>query len=120
MCYKNRPLQYGLGVVMYAIVETGGKQHRVEVGQRLAVERLGGSVEPGAEVVLENVLLVRDDKHVKVGKPVLEGARVRATALRELRGDKLIIFKKKRRKAFRRTRGHRQHLLEIRIDAIEA
>ncbi len=104
---------------MYAIVESGGKQHRVEVGQRLAVERTGGA-EAGSEVLLENVLLVRDDEKVRVGKPLVEGARVRATLLRELRGDKIIVFKKKKRKGFRRTRGHRQHLVEIRIDAIEA
>lgn len=105
---------------MYAIVETGGKQHRVEVGQRVAIERLGDGVEPGGQVVLERVLLVRDDSHVRVGKPVLEGACVRATLLRELSGDKVIIFKKKKRKGYRKTTGHRQHFVEIRIDAIEA
>ncbi len=104
---------------MYAIVEAGGKQHRVEVGQRLAVERTVHA-EAGSEVLLENVLLVRDDEKVRVGKPTVEGARVRATLLRELRGEKIIIFKKKKRKGFRRTRGHRQDLLEVRIDAIEA
>ena len=105
---------------MYAIVEAGGKQHRVEVGQRLAVERSWPGVQPGAEVTFERVLLVRDDGSVKVGRPIIEGARVRATLLRELRGEKIIIFKKKKRKGFRRTRGHRQQLLEVRIDAIEA
>lgn len=105
---------------MYAIVETGGKQHRVEVGQRLVVERVWADVQPGSEVLLDRVLLVRDEQAVKVGKPIIEGARVRATLVRALRGYKIIIFKKKKRKGFRRTRGHRQDLFEIRIDAIEA
>jgi large subunit ribosomal protein L21 len=105
---------------MYAIVEAGGKQHRVEVGQRLAVERIWADVESGSEVVFDRVLLVRDEQKVRVGKPAVEGAKVRATLLRALRGEKVIIFKKKRRKGFRRTRGHRQDLFEVRIDAIEA
>jgi len=105
---------------MYAIVEAGGKQHRVEVGQRLAVERIWTDVESGSEVVFDRVLLVRDEQKVRVGKPAVEGAKVRATLLRALRGEKIIVFKKKRRKGFRRTRGHRQDLFEVRIDAIEA
>ncbi|MEP0775637.1 MAG: 50S ribosomal protein L21 [Acidobacteriota bacterium] len=105
---------------MYAIVEAGGKQHRVEVGQRLAVERIWSDVAPGSEVVFERVLMVRSDDQVKLGKPVVDGARVRATLMRPLRGDKVIIFKKKRRKGYRRTTGHRQNYFEVRIDAIEA
>jgi large subunit ribosomal protein L21 len=105
---------------MYAIVEAGGKQHRVEVGQRVAVERVWTDLEPGAEVTFEHVLLVRDDDRVKVGKPHLSGATVKGTLLRPLRGEKVIVFKKKKRKGFRRTRGHRQDLFEVRIDAIEA
>lgn len=105
---------------MYAIVEAGGKQHRVEVGQRLAVERIWNDVAPGSEVVFERVLMVRSDDQVRLGKPVVDGARVRATLMRPLRGDKVIIFKKKRRKGYRRTTGHRQNYFEVRIDAIEA
>jgi large subunit ribosomal protein L21 len=105
---------------MYAIVEAGGKQHRVEVGQRVAVERVWPGAQPGSEVVFERVLLVRDDARVRVGKPVVTGATVKGTLLRELRAEKVIIFKKKKRKAYRKTTGHRQDLLEIRIDAIEA
>jgi large subunit ribosomal protein L21 len=105
---------------MYAIVEAGGKQHRVEVGQRIAVERVWPGAEPGSQVVFDRVLLLRDDARVAVGSPTVAGATVKATLVRELRGDKIIIFKKKRRKGFRRTRGHRQDLLEVRIDAIEA
>ncbi len=105
---------------MYAIVEAGGKQHRVEVGQRVAVERVWPGAEPGTEVVFDRVLLVRDDARVAVGTPTVAGATVKGTMVRTLRTDKVIIFKKKRRKGFRRTRGHRQDLLEVRIDAIEA
>lgn len=105
---------------MYAIVEAGGKQHRVEVGQRVAVERVWPGAQPGSEVVFERVLLVRDDARVRVGKPVVGGALVKGTLLRELRAEKVIIFKKKKRKGYRKTTGHRQDLLEIRIDAIEA
>lgn len=105
---------------MYAIVEAGGKQHRVEVGQRVAVERVWSGVDVGGEVVFERVLLVRDENQVKLGKPLVANARVMGTLLRELRGDKIIVFKKKRRKGFRKTQGHRQDLFEIRIDAIEA
>ena len=105
---------------MYAIVEAGGKQHRVEIGQRVAVERVWTAIEPGSEVFLDRVLLVRDEHQVRVGKPFVAGARVRGTLLRELRGEKIIVFHKKKRKGFRRTRGHRQDLFEVRIDAIEA
>lgn len=105
---------------MFAIIEAGGKQHRVEVGQRLAVERIWSDVAPGSEVRFERVLLVRSEGQVKLGKPVVEGACVRATLLRPLRGKKVIIFKKKRRKGYRRTTGHRQNYFEVRIDAIEA
>jgi len=105
---------------MYAIVEAGGKQHRVEVGQRCRVERIWTGVAAGDEVVFDRVLMVRDEKTVKVGKPLVVGARVRATLVRPLRDAKIIVFKKKRRKGYRRTRGHRQDLFEVRIDAIEA
>jgi large subunit ribosomal protein L21 len=105
---------------MYAIVEAGGKQHRVEVGKRIAVERMWPGAEPGSEVVFDRVLLLRDEARVAVGSPTVAGATVKGTLVRELRGEKVIIFKKKKRKGYRRTRGHRQDLLEVRIDAIEA
>jgi len=105
---------------MYAIVEAGGKQHRVEVGQRVAVERVWPGAQPGAEVVFDRVLLVRDAGSVVVGKPLVAGASVKGTLVRELRAEKVIIFKKKKRKGYRKTTGHRQDLFEVRIDAIEA
>lgn len=105
---------------MYAIVEAGGKQYRVEVGQRCRVERIWTAAQPGDSVVFERVLMVRDEHSLKVGKPLVTGASVKATLLRPLRDAKIIVFKKKRRKGYRRTRGHRQDLFEVRIDAIEA
>ncbi len=105
---------------MYAIVEVGGKQHRVEVGQRIAVERVWPGVSPGNEVLFDQILLVRDDRQVKLGNPFVLGARIKGTLLRELRGDKIIVFHKKKRKGFRKTQGHRQDLCEVRIDLIEA
>lgn len=105
---------------MYAIVDAGGKQHRVEVGQRLTVERIWSAAKPGESVVFDRVLLVRDDNSVKVGKPLVAGATVKATLLRQLRDAKIIVFRKKRRKGFRRTQGHRQDLFEVRVDAIQA
>lgn len=105
---------------MYAIVEAGGKQHRVEIGQRVAVERVWQDAELGGSVTFDKVLMVRDDDKVKLGKPHVDGAVVKATVLRELRTAKIIVFHKKKRKGFRKTTGHRQDLFEVRIDAIEA
>lgn len=105
---------------MYAIVEAGGKQHKVEVGQRVLVERIWPEAQAGAQVTFDRVLLVRTDSAVRLGNPTVAGATVKATVLRPLRGEKVIVFKKKRRKQYRRTKGHRQNLFEVRIDAIEA
>jgi large subunit ribosomal protein L21 len=105
---------------MYAIIEAGGKQHRVEVGRHVAVERVWPDAEAGSTVVFDRVLLVRDTKNVRIGKPLVSGATVTGTLVRALRGDKVIVFKKKKRKGYRRTAGHRQNLFEVRIDAIEA
>lgn len=105
---------------MYAIVEAGGKQHKVEVGQRVLVERVWPHADAGTQVTFDRVLLVRTENAVRVGNPTVAGATVKATVLRPLRGEKVIVFKKKRRKQYRRTKGHRQDLFEVRIDAIEA
>lgn len=104
---------------MYAVIETGGKQYRVEPGDVLDVERLA---EPGDDgsVEFDRVLLVGDDDGVRVGTPVVDGASVRASLVRDTRGPKIRIFKYKRRKGFRRTKGHRQELHRIRIDDIQA
>ncbi len=106
---------------MYAVIETGGKQYRVNQGDIIDVERLPGAAE-GDDVVFERVLMIGGDDaaDVKIGTPVVEGARVTATLVDDdLRGPKLVVFKKKRRKGYRRTRGHRQDLHRVRISNIE-
>ena len=102
---------------MYAVIETGGRQYRVEPGDVLEVEH---SQETSAEKIeFERVLLVAGDDGVKVGAPVVEGARVTGVRVADVRGPKLLVFKKKRRKGYQRLRGHRQDLCRIRIEAIE-
>ena len=103
---------------MYAIIRSGGKQYRVAEGDRLQVERdvLGSANED--KVTFSEVLMVGGDES-KVGNPTVSGATVVATVVRETRGDKLIVFKKKRRKNHtKRTHGHRQDVVEVRIDSI--
>ena len=103
---------------MYAVVKTGGKQYRVAKNDVLTVEKLDG--EAGAVVELEEVLAMNDGSGLTIGTPMVDGARVAATVLEQKKGDKVIIFKKKRRKNYRRTRGHRQQLTVIRISDILA
>ncbi|MGH2356230.1 MAG: 50S ribosomal protein L21 [Chloroflexota bacterium] len=91
---------------MYAIVATGGKQYRVEPGQRLEVEKL--TVEPGSRIELPEVLLVADGDNVTVGQPTVPGARVVAEVLGETKGKKVIVFKYKAKVRYRRKTGHRQ------------
>jgi len=100
----------------YAIVEVGSTQHRVAPGDHIRVQRLGG--EAGASVSLDHVLLVQTEAGTKVGNPYVAGAAVKATVLGEIKAKKVIIFKKKRRKQYRRTRGHRQILTSLQIDEI--
>jgi large subunit ribosomal protein L21 len=103
---------------MYAIVETGGKQYRAAVGDLLDVELLGK--ETGEEVVFDKVLLVRADDGTRVGQPYVEGAVVRAqVAAADVADKKVIVFKMKRRKDYRRKAGHRQHHTRVRVTAIE-
>ncbi len=103
---------------MYAVVTTGGKQYRVEAGSELVIERL--AEEAGASVTFDRVLLVGDGEAVTIGTPTVDGASVSATVLGEALGPKLIIFKFKQKATYRRTRGHRQHLVRVRIDEINA
>ncbi len=98
---------------MYAVIETGGKQYRVEVGTELAVELL--EVEPGQEITLERVLLVADGDQAAIGRPVVDGATVSATVLRNDRADKVISFKYKPKARRRVKKGHRQELTVLRI-----
>jgi len=106
----------GSGFPMYAIIKTGGKQYRVKPGEQVRVESL--SAEVGAAVSFDQVLAVGAGDTVRVGAPLVAGAQVKATVLAHGRGDKLRIFKLRRRKHFQKTQGHRQNYTEIRIDDI--
>ncbi|HEY6241963.1 MAG TPA: 50S ribosomal protein L21 [Burkholderiales bacterium] len=101
---------------MYAVVRTGGKQYRVSSGEKLRIEKLTGAV--GTELVLDEVLLVGDGQALKVGTPVLKGASVTAKILAHGLGEKVMIFKMRRRKNSRRLRGHRQAYTEIEVTGI--
>lgn len=101
---------------MYAVIKTGGKQYRVSTGEALRVEKL--DAQAGAEVVLSEVLMVGEGEQVTVGAPLVAGASVKATVLSQGKGDKVRIFKMRRRKHYRKSQGHRQCYTEIRIDAI--
>ena len=102
---------------MYAVVRSGGKQIRVAPGDSVWVDRLAGEV--GAKVELPEVLLVSGDGEPRVGTPTVEGAKVVGTITDHGRGDKIIIFKMKRRKGYRRKQGHRQDYTQLRIESIE-
>ena len=101
---------------MYAVMTTGGKQYRVEAGNELVIERL--TADAGASVTFDRVLLVGDGEAVTVGTPTVDGASVSGTVLGEELGPKLIIFKFKQKVKYRRSAGHRQHLMRVRIDEI--
>ena len=102
---------------MYAIVKTGGKQYKVNPGDLLKIEKIEGEV--GETIVLDTVLMVVDDNDsVDVGRPQLTGARVSAEITRQTKGDKIIVFKSKRRKGYSKKTGHRQLLTEIKIKEI--
>lgn len=103
---------------MYAVIKTGGKQYRVEEGSTLAIERLEG--EPGTKVSFDEVLLVGTEETTKLGRPTLQGAVVGATIVEQGRGKKVIIFKFRRRKNYKRKKGHRQYFTRVRIDSIAA
>lgn len=100
----------------YAVVETGGKQYRVKAGDSLAIERTGAAA--GDRIVLDRVLAVSDGTALAVGTPVVEGAAVEAEVVDLHRGEKVISFKKKRRKGYRKTRGHRQDLMRVKVSGI--
>ncbi|MGJ5642688.1 50S ribosomal protein L21 [Formosa sp. S-31] len=103
---------------MYAIVEIAGQQFKVEKDQKVFVHRLAS--EEGDAVSFDNVLLIGDGDNVTVGAPAIDGAQVSAKVLKHLKGDKVIVFKKKRRKGYRVKNGHRQALTEIVIESIAA
>jgi large subunit ribosomal protein L21 len=106
------------GILMYAVVATGGKQYKVQEGEVLRVEKLTGEV--GSEVAFDQVLMLSDGENVKVGQPVLEGVQVKGHIVEQGKHRKIIVFKYKRRKRYRRKQGHRQLFTAVKIDAIEA
>lgn len=103
---------------VYAVVETGGKQYRVAEGDTIFVEKL--AVDEGQEVVLDRVLLVNKDGETKVGAPYVEGAKVVAQAVKQGKGRKIIVFKYKPKKNYRKKQGHRQPYTKLEIKAIQA
>jgi large subunit ribosomal protein L21 len=103
---------------MYAVVNTGGKQYKVQAGDVLRVEKLPGDV--GSPVTFDKVLMVADGEDVTIGQPVLEKASVKGTIVEQGRAKKIIVFKYKRRKRFRRKQGHRQAFTAVKIDSIDA
>lgn len=103
---------------MYAIVEIAGQQFRVQQDQQIYVHRLAGQV--GDKVEFEKVLLVDNNGDIKVGAPTVSGAVVKATVLNHVQGDKVLVFKKKRRKGYKKLNGHRQQFSQIKIESINA
>jgi large subunit ribosomal protein L21 len=103
---------------MYAVLETGGKQYRVKSGDKLEVERL--DVEAGKPVTFDKILMVNNDGDLKVGTPIVDSATVVADVLTHKRGPKVLTYKMRRRKAYRKTIGHRQELTVIQVKEINA
>ncbi len=105
-----------MGYLMYAVIKTGGKQYRVKPGEQLKVELI--TAEVGAAVSFDEVLMLGEGDTSTVGAPLVAGAKVKATVVSHGRGDKVRIFKMRRRKHFQKTQGHRQGYTEVRIDDI--
>lgn len=101
---------------MYAVIRTGGKQYRIQVGEKLKVEQI--EAERGSELILDQVLMVADGEKISMGNPLVEGATVSAKVLDQGRHDKIRIFKMRRRKHYQKHQGHRQNFTEIQITGI--
>jgi large subunit ribosomal protein L21 len=101
---------------MYAVIETGGKQYRVQPGETVVVETLPG--ESGDAVAFDRVLLISDDESVAVGRPVIDGARVTGQIVEQGLGEKLTVYKFKRRKNYRKRNGHRQPYTAVKIESV--
>ncbi len=101
---------------MYAVIKTGGKQYRVQSGEKLKVERIEAQV--GSEIGLDQVLMIADGETLHVGRPLVEGAKVAATVVSHGRHDKVRIFKMRRRKHYQKHQGHRQNYTELQIGSI--
>ena len=102
---------------MYAVIKTGGKQYKVAPGEKLKVEQIPADV--GAQVVLDQVLMVGEGESVRLGQPTVAGATVTATVVSHGRGEKIKIFKMRRRKHYQKHQGHRQNYTELKIEAIQ-
>jgi large subunit ribosomal protein L21 len=103
---------------MYAVIKTGGKQYKVVAGEKLKIEQIPADI--GAQIVLDQVLMVGEGDAVKIGRPLVAGAQVSATVVAHGRHDKVKIFKMRRRKHYQKHGGHRQHFTEIEISSINA
>jgi large subunit ribosomal protein L21 len=103
---------------MYAVIKTGGKQYRVSSGEKIKVEQLAAEV--GSQITIDTVLMVADGDKVSIGKPLVKGATVKATVVDQGRGEKVRVFKMRRRKQSKKEQGHRQNFTEIQVDKISA
>ena len=101
---------------MYAIIESGGRQYRAEEGHSFSVEKL--PYEVGQQIELDKVLLLANDDEVKIGQPVVDGVTIKATVVEQYRGKKILVWKYKPKKRYRRRQGHRQYYTRLRIDEI--
>ena len=101
---------------MYAIIRTGGRQYRAEIGKTLEVERLPHEVDDSFEI--DEVLLIGDEDNTVIGQPTVDGAKVKVTVLEQGRGKKIIVYKYRQRTNYRRKRGHRQYFTRLRVDEI--
>ncbi len=104
--------------MVYAVIATGGKQHRVTVGDQIRIEKI--DVKEGAKVTFDEVLAVQTKDGLQIGRPVVKGAKVVGRLVAQIKAKKIIVFKKKRRKQYRRTRGHRQQLSSVVVEEIKA
>jgi large subunit ribosomal protein L21 len=103
---------------MFAVIKTGGKQYRVAAGDEIVVEKLDG--EPGAKIAFQDVLMVADGDNVQIGAPVVKGATVTGELVDTRKGEKVLVFKKRRRNTYRRKRGHRQVESVVKITQVSA
>lgn len=103
---------------MYAVIQTGGKQYKVAEGEILKVEKLAGVA--GDKLTLDQVLMVKDENGIKIGAPLLQDARITVEVIEQGRAKKIIVYKYKKRKNYRRKQGHRQSYTKIKIEKIEA
>jgi large subunit ribosomal protein L21 len=118
LCIIRGSEKGSLELNMYAVIKTGGKQYRIQVGEKLKIEQL--KVENGSELIIDQVLMVADGDKISMGTPIVNGAKVSATVLGQGRHDKIRIFKMRRRKHYQKHQGHRQNYTEIQITGISA